>query len=174
MSNALVTLFVVALMLVAVLTWSSVTFDSMDSGVESWKAMVEAAEETSRTDIEVTGAEKKALFVEVLVENTGKVNLAQFDNWDVLVEYYDGNDTYRVGSLTYTEAASPSDNQWTVSTIYADDTLAQGEVFEPGILSPGEVMLIKLKLTPQLGAATTNRVTVSSPNGVVASAQFSG
>ena len=41
MSNAIVTLFVVALMLVAVLTWSHASFDSVDSGAQSWKQMVE-------------------------------------------------------------------------------------------------------------------------------------
>jgi hypothetical protein len=47
-------------------------------------------------------------------------------------------------------------------------------VYEPGILNPGEVMVIKLKLSPAAGAGTTNWAIVSSHNGVVASAQFAG
>jgi hypothetical protein len=174
MSTAFVTIFAIAIMLVGVLTWSNASFNSMDSGVQAWKQMVETAEEVARTDIEITGAQMQAPFLEVLVRNSGKVHLAQFPNWDVQVQYYYGDSTYGISSLSYTENITPSDNEWTVATIYADESLGQQEVFDPGILSPGEVMLMKLKLNPQPGAGTINRVSVSSHNGVVASAQFSG
>jgi hypothetical protein len=128
----------------------------------------------SGTDIEVISANTTEPFVEVLVQNSGKLHLAQFSKWDVLVQYYDGNSTYCVDSLSYTEDTSPSDNQWTVATIYSDDSLGQQEVFEPGILNTGEVMQMRLRLTPPPGADTINWVTLSSPNGVVASAQFQG
>ncbi|UCG83752.1 MAG: hypothetical protein JSW38_02750 [Dehalococcoidia bacterium] len=174
MSTAIVTLFAIALMLVGVLTWSNASYSSIDSGIQSWKQMVEAAEEVARTDVEITGAQMQAPFVEVLVQNSGKIQLAQFPNWDVLVQYYSGNSTYNISSLVYTGNVIPSDNEWAVATIYSDDSLGQQEVFDPGILSPGEVMLMKLNLNPQPGAGTTNRVTLSTPNGVVAMAQFSG
>ena len=173
MSNVLVTLFVVVLMMVAVVSWSQASFDSFDSAAQSWKLMAETAEDVSRTDIEVISANSTAPFVDVLIHNSGKVHLAQFPQWDVLVQYY-GNTTYCVGSLSYTEESVPSDNQWTVITIYSDDTMAQQEVYEPKILNPGEVMLMRLKLNPSPGVDTVNRVTLSSPNGVVASAQFQG
>jgi hypothetical protein len=70
--------------------------------------------------------------------------------------------------------AEDDDNKWMVDAIYTDDTFGQEEVFEPDILNPGEVVLMKLKLDPQPGSSTTNRVVVSTPNGVVASAQFQG
>jgi hypothetical protein len=174
MSTAIVTLFAIALMLMGVLTWSTASFNSMDSGIQSWKQMVEAAEEVARTDIEITGAQMQAPFVEVTVHNIGKVHLAQFPNWDVMVQYYSGNTTYHISSLLYAGNTTPSDNEWAVAAIYADESLSKQEVFEPGILSPGEVMLMKLKLNPQPGVGTTNRVAISSPNGVVAFAQFAG
>jgi hypothetical protein len=174
MSNALVTLFVVALLLVAFMTWSQASISSVDSGAQAWKEMTDIAVEVSRTDIEVTDAQMQASFVEVLTLNDGEVNLAHFAKWDVLVQYYDGNSTYHVESLSFTEDAVPSDNQWTVTVIYSDESLSQLEVFEPGVLSPGEVMMMKLKLNALPGVGTTNRVTLSTPNGVVASAQFTG
>lgn len=174
MSNAIVTVFVVVLMLTAVLSWSQASVSSVDSGAQSLKDMAEAAQEASRTDFEVIGANNTAPFVEVWVHNCGRVHLADFSKWDVLVEYYDGNGTYRIVSLGYTEEADPSDEEWTVSTILADIGMDGGEVFDPGILDPGEVMLMKLKLNPAPGPATINRVILSSPNGVVASAQFRG
>ena len=174
MSNAIVTLFVVALMLTAVLSWSQASVGTMDSAAQSWKQMVSTAEEVSRTDIEVISAQEQGLWVEVLVRNCGEVHLAQFSKWDVIVHYYDASGDYHVSALSYIEDGDPGDNQWTVVTIYSDDSLSQEEVFEPGILNPGEVMLIRLKLEPALGNSTTNRVIVSSDNGVVASAQFIG
>ena len=174
MSTAIVTLFAIALMLMGVLTWSTASFNSMDSGIQSWKQMVEVAEEAARTDIEITGAQMQAPFVEVVIGNCGKVHIAQFNKWDMVVQYYDGNSTYNIGSLIYTEEVDPSDDEWTVDAIYTDNSRSQQEVFEPEILNPGEVMLVKLKLNPQPGAGTTNRVVVSTPNGVVTSAQFQG
>jgi hypothetical protein len=175
MSNALVALVVIALMLVAVLSWSHTSFNWVDSSVQSWKQMVRTAEEVSRTDTEIISANTTAPYVEVLVQNSGKVHLAEFSKWDVLVQHYDGNSTYCISSLTYTEDANPSgDNQWTVATIYSDDSLGQPEVFEPSILNTGEVMLLRLRLSPQPGAGTTNWVKVSSPNGIAASGQFQG
>lgn len=169
----MVTLFVVVLMMVAVVSWSQVSFDSLDSTCQSWKLMTDKAEDILRTDIDIVNANNTAPFVDVLVQNVGKVHLAQFSQWDVLVQYY-GNTTYHVGSLSYTEESIPSDNEWAVITIYADDTTEDPEVFEPDILNPGEVALMRLKLNPSPGVDTINRVILSSPNGVVVSAQFQG
>ena len=174
MSNAIVTLFIVALMLAAVLSWSQASVGSMDSAAQSWKQMVETAREVSRTDIEVISANTTAPFVEVLIHNCGEVHLAQFSKWDVIAHHYDASGSYHVSSLSYIEDSDPGNDQWTVVTIYSDESLGQEEVFEPGILNPGEVILLRLKLTPEPGQGTTNRVTISTPNGVVASAQFEG
>ena len=174
MSNAIVTVFVVVLMLTAVLSWSQASVSSVDSGAQSLKDMAEATQEASRTDFEVIGANNTAPFVSVYVHNCGKVHLGDFPKWDVLIEYYDGNSTYNIVSLGYTREADPSDEEWTVSTIFSDTSMDSGEVFDPGILDPGEVMLAKLKLNPAPGPATINRLTLSSPNGVVTSAQFRG
>ena len=174
MSNAIVTLFVVALMLTAVLSWSQASVGSMDSAAESWKQMVETAREVSRTDIAVIDVQKQGAYREVFVQNCGEVHLAQFSKWDVMVNYYDSDDVYYISWLSYTEDSDPGDNQWAVVTIYSDDSLGQEEWFEPGILNPGEVMLVRSKLAPAAGASTSNWVTVSSDNGVVASAQFAG
>ncbi len=174
MSNVVVTLFVVALLLVAVMTWSQASFGSMDSGAESWKEMADTATEVSRTDIEVTDAHEQGEFVEVCVRNCGEVHLAEFDAWDVITHHYDGSGAYHINRLTYTESSNPPDQHWTVAGIYTDDTLGQNEVFEPGILNPGEVMLVRLKLSPGAGSGTTNWVIVSTNNGVAASAQFAG
>lgn len=174
MSNAIVALVVIALMLVATLTWSQAAFSSLDSASQSLKQTTQTTQEVARTDITVMSSQRNGSFVEVYVLNSGKVHLAQFANWDVVVQHYDASDDYHIGHLPYTEDANPGDNQWTVAAIYADSSLAKEEVFEPGILNPGEVLFLKLNLVPSPGSGTTNMVTVCTANGVVASAQFEG
>ena len=174
MSNAIVALVVIALMLVATLTWSQAAFSSLDSASQSLKQTTQTTQEVARTDITVMRAQRNGSFVEVYVLNSGKVHLAQFANWDVLIQYYDAGKTYHISHLSYTSNSNPGDNQWTVADIYFDSSLTAKEVYEPGILNPGEVVFLKARLSPAVGSKTTNMVTVSSANGVVASAQFGG
>jgi hypothetical protein len=156
------------------MTWTQVSFGSMDSGAQAWKQMTEIATEVSRTDIEVINAQEQGAVVEVYVHNCGEIHLAQFHKWDLIAQYYDGSDIYHITRLTYTENKNPGDQEWTVDTIYSDDSLGQEEVFAPGILNPGEVVFMKLKISPGAGPGTTNWIIVSSYNGVVASEQFAG
>jgi len=174
MSNIVTGLIVLALMLVAVLTWAYVSFAWMDSSVQSWKDMVETSDEASRTDIDILDANSTAPYVDVQVHNCGRVHLASFSDWDVLAQYYLGNGTYQIGSLSYASAGNLTDNQWNVNTIYSDTGMTQQEVFEPGILNPGEVALFRLRLSPLPGGNTTNMVAVSTYNGVATTRQFQG
>ena len=174
MSNAIVSLVVIALMLMAVLTWSQTAFTAYDSVSQSLKQTVQATQETARTDITVIQTQGNESFVRVYVLNSGAVHLAQFAEWDVLVQYYDASGDYHVDQLTYTENSIPTASQWSVFAIYTDESYSKYEVFEPGILNPGEVMFMMLELAPLPGAFTTNLVTVSTANGVATSAQFNG
>ncbi len=174
MSNAIVALVVIALMLTAVLTWSQTAYTSFDSVSQALKQTTQVTQDVSRTDIKIVGAQMQGGFVQISVLNSGEVHLAQFDKWDVLVQYYDASNGYHISDLTYTENPSPASGQWTIVGIYTDASLTQKEIFEPGILDPGEVMLMRLSLAPLPGMGTTNFVTVSTDNGVATSAQFSG
>ncbi len=174
MSNAIVALVVIALMLTAALTWSQTAYTSFDSVSQALKQTVQTTQDVSRTNIEVVNAQTQGGFVQVSVLNSGEVHLSQFDKWDVLVQYYDASNGYHISDLTYTENSSPANGQWSIVGIYTDASLTQKEVFEPGILDPGEVMLMRLSLTPLPGAGTTNLVTVSTDNGVSTSSQFNG
>ena len=174
MSNAIVALVVIALMMTAALTWSQTAYTSFDSISQSLKQTTQVTQEVSRTDIKVVDAQTQGDSVEVSVLNSGEVHLAQFAKWDVVVQYYDASGEYHISQLSYTENSSPSEGQWTIVNIYTDESLGQREVFEPGILDPGEVMLMRLSLAPLPGAGITDFITVSSANGVTTSAQFKG
>jgi archaellum component FlaF (FlaF/FlaG flagellin family) len=174
MSNAIVALVVIALMIIAALTWSQAAFSSFDSVSQSLKQMAQTTQEVNRTNISIIDAQEQGTNVEVAVHNSGEIRLTQFADWDVLVQYYDATDNYHIRRLAYTENSDPGDNEWAVATIYSDQGMTQEEVFEPGILNPGEVALLRLKLSPQPGNGTTNLVSISTFNGVNTSAQFNG
>ncbi len=174
MSNAIVALFVIALMIIAALTWSQAAFSSFDSVSQSLKEMAQTTREVNRTNISILASQKEGVFFDIEVHNSGEVRLAQFEDWDVLVQYYDATSNYHIRRLAYTGNSTPSDNEWTVNKIYSGQGMSEEELFEPGILNPGEVALLRLKLSPQPGNGTTNLVSISTFNGVNTSAQFQG
>jgi hypothetical protein len=174
MSNAIVALFVIALMIIAALTWSQAAFSSFDSVSQSLKEMAQTTREVNRTSISILVSQKQGDFFDIAVCNSGEVRLAQFEDWDVVVQYYDATGNYHIRRLAYTGNSTPSDNEWTVNIIYSGEGMSEEELFEPGILNPGEVAVLRLKLSPQPGSDTTNLVSISTFNGVNTSAQFQG
>ena len=174
MSTAIAALVSIALVLLAGLSFSTAAFNSIDYVTQSWKQMEETSEEAARTGIDIVDAQSGGTTVDVSVNNTGAVHLAQFSAWDVVVHFYDQQDDYYISHLEYSEASSPGSNEWTVYNIYTSANLTQAEIFEPGILNPGEVAHLKLGLATAPGSGTTNWIIISTANGVTASIQFEG
>ena len=106
--------------------------------------------------------------LEITVKNTGQTKIADFENWDVIVQYYDASSTYHVEWLPYSGTADTY--QWEVTWIHLN---GGPEVVDPGVLNPGEEMLISTYLDPNVGAGTTNMAVLSTPSGVTASTYFS-
>jgi hypothetical protein len=107
--------------------------------------------------------------LEVTLENSGQTKLADFDKWDIIVQYYDDTGTYHIKWLPYTEETL-GNNQWEVVEIQLD---GEAEVFEPNVLNPEEQVRIRALLSPAVGAGTTNMVVVATPAGITASTYFS-
>ena len=107
--------------------------------------------------------------VRVTVRNDGQTRLADFDEWDFLFHYYDTGGDYRFDWYPYT-AGSPGLNQWTVSGIYRDATTLAAEMYEPGILNPGEEAIFELQLSPSIGLTTTSMLAIGTDQGVTISA----
>jgi hypothetical protein len=123
-----------------------------------------------RTELTLISASLPSVnILEVILENSGQTKLADFNKWDIIVQYYDGTGTYHVAWLPHAEAAL-NDNEWEVAWIQLDGAT---EVFEPNVLNPKEEMMIRAQLNPSVGAGTTNMVIVATPSGVTASTYFS-
>jgi hypothetical protein len=113
--------------------------------------------------------------VDISVQNTGQTKLRDFEEWDVVISYYDtaNNDGMNIVYMEYTTNGSPNDEQWTVEGIYTDSTLIDDEVYEPDIFNPGEAMKLRLKIDPSIPSDTDNVVTIGVNNGVRLQAPFS-
>jgi hypothetical protein len=179
MEAALSSLILFSVGLFAAITISHTFLETQDAIWTAEGVRQEEVLERARTEIEITGAETQSSgsLVRVKVRNSGQTKLADFDRWDLVVQYYseplieEAPDIYHVKWLPYS-ASSPDDMQWTVSGIYVDADAMTPEVFEPGILNPDEEMVVQIKVSPSVAMTTTNLVTLNTLNGISASAHF--
>lgn len=107
--------------------------------------------------------------LEIVLENTGQTKMADFDKWDVIVQYYDDNHNYYIKWLPFS-ALGGTVNEWGISSIKLN---GEPEQFEPNVLNPQEQIKIKTWLNPSIGANTTNLVVISTPSGISCSTYFS-
>ncbi|MEW5985592.1 MAG: hypothetical protein AB1791_03065 [Chloroflexota bacterium] len=173
METVLAALIVVTFFLFAVLTFSHTYLSGQDSLQLSWREMEERLGERSRTDL--TPVSNTTLsngsVIELTIQNDGDTKLADFDQWDVMVQYYQASGNYEIVWLPYV-TGEPANNEWTVAGIYLDAATLQAEIFEPDVLNPGEEMVARVRVSPPVGPSTTNLAAVSTPNGVSVTTLF--
>ena len=166
MEWAIAVIISIALIVFGGMTMAQGFLSSTDSAALSIEDITITKGEITRTEISLNDARQiGADLVEMTVENTGQVKLASFNKWDVIVHYYDADYDYYIKWLQYTEGSLGS-NEWRQTGIFLDASDNSSEVFEPGILNPGEEMEIEVKLQPPPRDGTTFETIVSTPNGV--------
>lgn len=179
MESAIASIILFSVGIFAAMTISQTFLETQDSIWASEQIRQEETLERDRTDIAIIDAETQGAgsIVRVKIRNSGKVKLADFDRWDVVVQYYsdpiffEDPNIYNVDWLPYT-AGSLGDMQWIVSGIYVDAASLTPEVFEPGILNPDEEMVIQARLAPTVAMTTTNMITINTHNGISSSSHF--
>ena len=127
--------------------------------------------ERARTQISSVGAEATGQkTVEVILENEGDTKLADFDQWDVIVQY-DTNDDGDHDVVEWLSYGSTQEmlrgGEWGNS-----DGDAIGDIFEPKIFNPGEVMTITLVISSSVEISSTGVAIIGTPNGITASKDF--
>ena len=172
METAIVSIMCIALIIIGGMTMSQGFLSSVDTTASGLETVSERDEEIMRTNLSTLSANLTAPdWLEVALRNNGQTKLSDFAKWDVIVQYYDSGGTYYVKWLPYV-TGTPGDNQWTKKGIYLNAEGQTPEVFEPGILNPEEEIVIEAKLSPSVGAGTTNLIVTSTPNGIPASTTF--
>jgi hypothetical protein len=169
MDTAITALIVITLLLLVVLSISEDYLTSQDIVSESLRTMEARMEQQSRTDLSPVGATtiSGGGVVEVTLRNEGDTKLADFDRWDVILQYRGSDGGYYAGWYPF----GSGQNEWSVYDIFLDAP-STAEVFEPDILNPGEEIVIWVSVSPGVAAGTTNLVTVAAPNGICASTVF--
>jgi hypothetical protein len=170
METVIVSIICIALVMFGGMAMSQGFMTSVDTSTTGLGEIGQRDETIIRTELsEVIVSLPSANTLEFILENSGQVKLANFDKWDIIVQYYDGTGNYHTEWLPYTGAAL-GDNEWELAWIHLNGA---AEVFEPGVLNPQEQIMIRAQLNPAVGANTTNMVVVATPSGVTVSAYFS-
>lgn len=140
--------------------------------VKESSALYGAISRTELTSLSVSVISAGAT-VDWSVGNIGQTQLRVFADWDVVIVFQDSASSgLQVQRLTYTTSPTPAAGEWTVTGVYRDAGTLTAEVFNPGIVDPGEEFIIRAQLSPVISTPTTNSVTLAVENGVTVSAQF--
>ncbi len=172
MENVLVAFLIIFILLFGVLTFSETLMSTQDALSQAWQAMQARQDEQARTSLVPVEAHTETLgtVAEFTLTNTGMARLTDFQHWDAFLMYTDAgtppeNHTLRLSYVTQ----APNGGQWTVAGIYLN---ARPEMVEPGILNPGEDMVLQLRGTVPMGEGTGAQVVMTTANGVDVSFAF--
>ena len=163
----------VAFMLVTLFIFGERMIGVFDDQSAAWEASMARREE--RADTRITGPSDLSVSAtstaELILANEGDLPLASFSSWDVIFEVQ-RDSGLDLAYMTHTDSASPGANQWTVKGIYLDATAGTGEIVDPGVLNPGEEMIVLAGFSSPLVANKYGRATLVTPNGVVTKVIF--
>ncbi|MGD0795133.1 MAG: hypothetical protein ABR958_06060 [Dehalococcoidales bacterium] len=169
METAVVSIICIALIAFGGMTMSRGFMTSVDTSARGMDTAGQRNETIMRTELTpISTSLPSGNTLDITLENSGQTRLADFDKWDVIVQYYSSNSTYHIVWLFYTKEAL-GDNEWQVAWIRFNGAPV---AFEPNILNPKEQMLIRAQLNPAPGPGTTNMAVITTPNGITASTYF--
>lgn len=169
MESILPAFVVIFLLLFATLAPAQSYLASQDRIQASRQAMEARLLDRARTDLALvsTHISLDGTVVELTIRNMGQTKLADFDQWDMNLEYYGSGYAYHIAWLPYAEGAPAALNTWGVASISQD-------VFDPDILNPGETITVQFQVSPAVGPETINRVALTTPSGIGVSSVFIG
>jgi hypothetical protein len=171
MESLITLIVVVTLILTAGLNVFQTSLETQETLMVSWQEMEERTDDRVRTSLKPISAtvQNNGNTVQLILKNDGTTQLTDFDEWDLFLHYYDTGNSYHTDWYPFTTGL-PGSNQWTIAGIYTDFSSNLPELYEPGILNPDEELIIQLQIAPGIGLTTTNRLILSTNNGVTASA----
>jgi hypothetical protein len=174
METALISIICIALMIFGGMTMAQGFMTSVDASTAGLNEIEQRTEVTMRTELTPISAVVNIVPgpdpLDIVLENTGQTKIADFERWDVIVQYYSGGGggTYNINWLPYDESGAGT-NEWGIVWIRLDGA---PEVFEPDVLNPGEQIMIRTYLSPAVTYGTTNMVVISTHGGVTCSTYF--
>jgi hypothetical protein len=105
------------------------------------------------------------------VVNGGQTPLRNFADWTLVARYLTSSAT-TVQTLAYTNSDPPAAGKWTIDEIRMKN--GSNEVFNPGVIDPGEEAIIAVNFSPGVWASSANLVSLTTDTGNVATIDFAG
>jgi len=165
METSIPAAIVAAILMVSVVLLARTGFRSFDDMGQVWKEMEVRASEQAHTELTVTNVNDLSGPVwQVDLRNDGSTRLAEYGRMDLVVQYTRSGGAQEVDWIPYTDG-SLADNTWVVYSITNDS-------FEPGLVNPGETLVVQFRLNPEAAEGSTNRFFFSSELGVTVSSAF--
>ena len=173
MNVAISSLLVTALTLVVLFTFGRDLIASFGQMSDSWTSAEERWEHQINTKIAAPPGQwtGQGATVEITVVNSGNGPLEKFADWDLILETQRDSDL-GIDYFTYTTATSPGTSQWTLQGIYRDAANEVPETVGPGILDPGEEMIVLARPDAPVELGTFDRATFATPKGATAEVIF--
>jgi len=154
METAITVLIILSVVLFGALTIAHGYLSSQYVISGSWWEMMERLGERARTSISLGATSATTTTVTAILTNDGDTKLADFGQWDVILQY-DGTDDQE--HIEWCHYASGPGCQWTKNI---------SEVFEPEILNPDEEMEITIVPTTEITPTGRVEATIATPNGI--------
>ncbi len=164
MENALPTLIIGALLLIASAVLTHANVQSHDQLSQSFRDMEARLGYRAQSELDVVNPslDESLDTLSLSLFNGGQTRVSAFQRMDVIVTYQSASG--RVTKwLPFSDAATS--DSWNVASI-------EDDAFEPGLLNPGETAEITVRLAIPALAGQVNRVVIVSDAGVVVSAPF--
>ncbi|MEA3407809.1 MAG: hypothetical protein U9R48_06995 [Chloroflexota bacterium] len=139
----------------------------------SWREMTERSRQRADSNLSIISAETADNIVRISMRNTGAIRLADFDQCDLIIHYYNVSASYQIAWLPH-ESIAEGPARWEVLGIYSDAATLTPEVYEPGILNPTEEIILRTTLASSVQLSTTLMAVFSTPSGATASMTFTG
>jgi hypothetical protein len=172
METAIVTIICLALVIFGGMAMSNGFITSLDTGTAGLEEINSRNDTLMRTELSPVSANTSVVSgpdpLDIILDNSGQIKMADFEKWDVIVQYLGEDGQYYVEWLPYVEGTT-NKFEWDVGLITMN---GQTEVFEPGVLNPGEQVTLRAWLDPSLKSTATGMVTVSTPGGITCSTYF--
>jgi hypothetical protein len=166
MENALPTLIIGALLLIASAVMTHANMQSNAKFSQSFREMEARMGYRAQSQLDVVGSslDPELDTLSLSLFNAGQTRLSAYQMMDIIVVYETAGGRvtrwlpYAAGGLTA--------DSWLLASI-------QDDAFEPGLLNPGETAEIVVELSEPVLAGQANRIVIVSDAGVITSAPFS-
>ena len=165
MENALPTLIIGALLLIASAVLTHANVQSHDQLSRSFRDMEARLGYRAQSELAVVDSslDPELNTLTVSLFNAGQTRLSAYQMMDVIVVYETAAGRTTMW-LPFSNGALVA-NSWDLGAI-------QDDYFEPGLLNPGETAEIIVELSEPAMAGQTNRIVIVSDAGVVTSTPF--